>query len=100
MVARGHAWLPGVHVWLPGAMRGCWGACMVAKGGVHGCWGLAWLPGGMHGCWEACIGYDEIRAMIGRYASYWNAFLCDLFLEHFICTLRLLNLLDPVNHKL
>ena len=23
----------------------------------------------------ACIGYDEIRSMSGRYASYWNAFL-------------------------
>ena len=22
-----------------------------------------------------CIGYDEIRSMSGRYASYWNAFL-------------------------
>ena len=31
------------------------GACLVAGG--------------------ACIGYDEIRSMSGRYASYWNAFL-------------------------
>ena len=23
----------------------------------------------------ACVGYDEIRSMSGRYASYWNAFL-------------------------
>ena len=73
MVARGHAWLPGVHVWLPGGMHGCWGACLVAKGGVHGCRGACTVAGG------ACIGYDEIRAMIGRYASYCNAFLCDLF---------------------
>ena len=77
----GHAWLPrGVvvrgacvvargHAWLPGGMRGCWGACVVAGGGgMHGCWGHVWLPG-------ACIGYDEIRSMSGRYASYWNAFL-------------------------
>ena len=32
-----------------------WGACVVAG--------------------EACIGYDEIRSMSGRYASYWNAIL-------------------------
>ena len=83
----GHAWLLGGHAWL---LRG---ACMVARGG-H-----AWL-GGMHGFFQgvrgfswgglcgflggaacvvfpggACIGYDEIRSMNGRYASYWNAFL-------------------------
>ena len=23
----------------------------------------------------ASVGYDEIRSMSGRYASYWNAFL-------------------------
>ena len=48
------------------------GACMVALGGMHGCsGGHAWffLGGG------ACVGYDEIRSMSGRYASYWNAFL-------------------------
>ena len=39
-------------------MRGCRG------------WGRAWLQGG-----GACVGYDEIRSMSGRYASYWNAFL-------------------------
>ena len=56
---------------------------MVA-GGVHGCWGHAWLLGGMHGCgghaqlWGACIGYDEIRSISGRYASYWNAFLLNI----------------------
>ena len=66
-------------------------ACVVAGGrvwlwrGVHGCWEGAWLPGGMgcsgvHGCWGAwvaggCVGYNEIRSMSGRYASYWNAFL-------------------------
>ena len=49
--SRGHAWLLG------GGMCGCsWGACLVFSGG-------------------ACIGYDEIRSMSGRYASYWNAFL-------------------------
>ena len=55
MVAGGHAWLPGGMHGCQGGMRGCWGVCMVA--GV------------------VCIGYDEIRSMSGRYASYWNAFL-------------------------
>ena len=64
-----------------GSMCGCRGACMVA-GGCAWLWGVcvvaggcawlrrerAWLPGG-------CIGYDQIRSMSGRYASYWNAFL-------------------------
>ena len=54
-----------------------WGACVVAGG--------AWLQEGMHGCGGegACVvaggcvvaGYDEIRSMSGRYASYWNVFL-------------------------
>ena len=44
-----------------GGMRGCRGVCMVA--------GVVWLYGG------ACVGYDEIRSMSWRYASYWNAFL-------------------------
>ena len=67
--------------------------CMVVGWGVCGCrgcvwlWGCAWLQGacmvegGMHGCGEVCVvargvcvGYDEIRSMSGRYASYWNAF--------------------------
>ena len=81
--AGGHVWfLPGGacvvfaggHAWfLPGGMRGfcqggmcgfCRGACVVFAGG-H-----AWFfPGG------ACIGYDEIRSMSRRYASYWNAYL-------------------------
>ena len=56
-----------------GGMCGCRGVCVVAGG--H-----AWLLGGMHGwgdvwSWGACIGYNEIRSMSGRYASYWNAFL-------------------------
>ena len=42
MVARGHAWLPG-------GMRSCRGACVVARGTVHGC------LGGMRGCWGACM---------------------------------------------
>ena len=60
----GHAWFfPGGHVWFflgghawffPEGGR----VCMVFSGG-----------GG------ACVGYDEIRSISGRYASYWNAFL-------------------------
>ena len=94
----------GGHAWLQGGMHGCrggmQGTCMVA-GGCMVAWGwCAWLQGGMHGCgghvWlqEACmvaggcgcegvcmvaggvcVGYDKIRSMSGRYASYWNAFL-------------------------
>ena len=62
----------GGHAWLWG------GACMVA-GGVHGCWrGIHGCAGGggVHGCTGgvACIGYDKVRSMSGRYASYWNVF--------------------------
>ena len=55
----GHAWQRGAcvakvgHVWQRGACM-MKGVCM-AKG--------------------VCMGYDEIRSMSGRYASYWNAFL-------------------------
>ena len=84
---RGHVWLQwgtcmvvggvcgcGGHAWLQGGMHGCrghvWllGACMVVGG--H-----AWLLGGVHGCRVVYVGYDEIRSMSERYASYWNAFL-------------------------
>ena len=50
-------------------------------GGVHG-----FIQGGMCGFIRggACVvfpvffGYNEIRSMSGRYASYWNAFLLSL----------------------
>ena len=42
---------------------------MVAGGG-H-----AWLQGGRAWLLGGCVGYDEIRSMSARYASYWNAFL-------------------------
>ena len=66
-------------------MHGCGGMCMV--GGVHGCGGACMVVGactvvgGMHRCGGGvvaggvCVGYNEIRSMSGRYASYWNAFL-------------------------
>ena len=45
------------------------GACVVVRG-------RAWLQRGMRGLrGDACVGYDEIRSMSGRYASYWNTFL-------------------------
>ena len=57
VVARGGAWFLGGHAWFfPGGM-------VFSRGGMHG------FSGG------ACVGYDEIRSMSGRYASYWNAFL-------------------------
>ena len=93
----GHAWLPGGHVWfysgghawfysggvhgfIRGGMHGfIWGACVVLF------WGHAWFysAGGMRGfiqrgAWVVFFsfsGYNEIRSMSGRYASYWNAFL-------------------------
>ena len=83
----GHAWfyLGGMHgsIWgacvvLFGGMHGfIWGACMVLFGGcawfyLGGMRGFIW--GGMHGF----FGYNQIRSMSGRYASYWNAFLCRI----------------------
>ena len=68
---RGHAWFFwGGHAWF------FWGACMVFLGGLHGfSGGHAWFFwGGMHGFFSF-FGYNEIRSMSGRYASYWNAFL-------------------------
>ena len=68
LVPGGPAWLlPGGCAWLlPGACA--WlllGACVVAPRG------RAWLLRGG----GVCVGYDEIRSMSRRYASYWNAFL-------------------------
>ena len=53
----------GGHVWFYlGGMRGfIWGVCVVLFGGVCGFFSF--------------FGYNEIRSMSGRYASYWNAFL-------------------------
>ena len=71
----GHAWfyLGGVWFYL-GGMRGfIQGACMVLFGGC------AWFfQGGVHGFFSF-FGYNEIRSMSGRYASYWNAFLLFKF---------------------
>ena len=64
------------------------GVCSFIWGGMRGffqqgghAWfysagGHAWFysPGGMRGFFSY-LGYNEIRSMSGRYASYWNAFL-------------------------
>ena len=67
-----------------GGVRGfIWGNAWFYSGGVHGFIRGAYMVlfggacmvlfsrGGMHGF----FGYNEIRSMSGRYASYWNAFL-------------------------
>ena len=36
--------------------------------------------GGMRG-FSSFFGYNEIRSMSGRYASYWNAFLFQYFFK-------------------
>ena len=47
-------------------------------GGMRGfIWGGAWFySGGVRGFFSF-FGYNEIRSMSGRYATYWNAFLFD-----------------------
>ena len=77
----------GGHAWFYlGGMRGfIWGVCMVLFGGAYmvsfggacvvlfgGC--MVLFRGGMRGFFSF-FGYNEIRSMSGRYASYWNAFL-------------------------
>ena len=64
-----------------GGMHGR-GACMAGGvwWGVHG-WGCAWQAGGLHAMHTPSrryYGYG-IRSMSGRYTSYWNAFLFELF---------------------
>ena len=77
MVAPGGcAWFysGGVCMVLFGGMHGfIWGACMVLFGGAC----VVLFRGGMRGFFSF-FGYNEIRSMSGRYASYWNAFLLDL----------------------
>ena len=89
LLQGGRAWLlPGGHAWLLGGVRGfIWGACVVLFGGVHGfIQGHAWfylggvrgfIWGGVRGFFSF-FGYNEIRSMSGRYASYWNAFLLEI----------------------
>ena len=61
------------------------GACMVLLGGMHGfIWGgvHGFIWGGVHGLFSF-FGYNEIRSMSRRYASYWNAFLFKKHLNFF-----------------
>ena len=77
----------GVHG--EGGMHGERGACMVKRAWQRVC---AWQKGGVHGERGVCVakrgGVHGMhpptrygRYMRGRYASYWNAFLCHM---HFI----------------
>ena len=83
----GCAWFysGGVRGFIWGGMRGfirgvrgfIWGACMVLFGGAWFYSGGACVVlsrGGMRG-FSSFSGYNEIRSMSRRYASYWNAFL-------------------------
>ena len=80
----GHAWFysGGVCGFIQGGMRGfIRGVCMVLFGGVHGFIRGACMvfPGGCACFVFSFFGYNEIRSMSGRYASYWNAFLLSVF---------------------
>ena len=80
----GHVWFysGGMHGFIWGGMHSfiqghvCFyleGVCGFIWGGVHG-----FSRGGMHDFFSF-FGYNEIRSMSGRYASYWNAslfFIC------------------------
>ena len=91
----GHVWFYSgcVHGFNGGACVVLFGGCVVLFGGhawfylgghVWFYSGHAWFysaaGGGMHGFFSF-FGYNEIRSMSGRYASYWNAFFL-LLLKH------------------
>ena len=59
---RGFIW-GGMRGFIQGGVRG------FIQGGVRG-----FIRGGVRGFFSF-FGYNEIRSMSGRYASYWNAFL-------------------------
>ena len=64
-----------------GGMRGFlggWGGVCGFFWGVHASWGGVHASRGVRG-FSGCIGYNEIRSMSGRYASYWNAFLLSYY---------------------
>ena len=85
LFSGGHAWFYSVGGCAWFYLGGC--AWFYSAGGVHGFIqrGHAWFysaggacvvlfRGGMRGFFSFS-GYNEIRSMSGRYASYWNAFL-------------------------
>ena len=89
----GYVWFysGGMHGFIWGGVRGfIWGACVVLfRGACMVLFGeacvvlfrgacVALFGGGVHGFFSF-FGYNEIRSMSGRYASYWNAFLLDQF---------------------
>ena len=69
VLSGGRAWFypGGVRGFIRGGMRSfIRGACVVLSvGGVRG--------------FSSFFGYNEIRSMSGRYASYWNAFLLWIY---------------------
>ena len=82
----GHAWfyLGGVHGFIQqGACVVLFGGCVVLFGGCVVLFGgHAWFySAGGHAWFFQFFGYNEIRSMSRRYASYWNAFLLSIFLE-------------------
>ena len=70
----GGAWFYSGGAWfyLGGCMVLFRGACMVL------CGGHAWFYFGGHAWFFQFFGYNEIRSMSGRHASYWNAFLLTI----------------------
>ena len=64
---RGFIW---GHAWFYSG-----GRALFYSGGMVLFGGRAWFySGGMRG-FSSFFGYNEIRSMSGRYASYWNVFL-------------------------
>ena len=53
------------------------GACVVAKGGMHGAGGVC-VPLGGGDALQGCASQESDGHCSGQYASYWNAFLCYL----------------------
>ena len=83
---RGHAWF------YSGGMHGfIWGVCMVLfEGRVWllsvGRGACVVLFGGVCVVFFSFFGYNEIRSMSGRYASYWNAYLFLMRLHYWNVT--------------
>ena len=87
-LGQGNIFTPVCHSVHRGGMHGCsgGGACVVAPGGacvvlfggvcmvLFGGACMVLFRGGVRGFFSF-FGYNEIRSMSGRYASYWNAFL-------------------------
>ena len=52
------------------------GACVAGPGGMYGGGGHAWQGAGVRGRRDGHYS--------GRYASYWNAFLLEIFVQNFV----------------